>query len=225
MSLELEAQKREVLGRKVKLLRKQDLIPAELYGNGVENIHLSLKEGEFMEIYREAGENTIVNLAVGAEKRPVFIHDVQTDPLSGRILAADLYQVDLTKKTITHVPLTFVGESPLVESEGGILNRVLDEVEVEALPINIPHEIKVDVSVLDSFSKTIRVADLAGGADFEIKTDPETVVASISEPREEEKEVVVEELSPEDVQVAGKEKSEGEDGGDAVESEDDFKKS
>jgi large subunit ribosomal protein L25 len=216
MSLELEAQKREVLGKKVGLLRQQDIIPAELYGSGVENIHLSLREGEFMKIYREAGENTIINLTIGAEKRPVFVHDVQMDPISGRILAADLYQVDLTKKTTTHVPLTFVGESPLVESVGGILNRILDEIEVEALPINIPHEIIVDVSVLDSFDKTIRVADLIGGADFEIKTEPETVVANVSEPREEEKEIVGE-PSPEDVQVAGKEEPEGEEGEDTAE--------
>jgi len=210
MNLELEAQKREVLGKKVKSLRQQGLIPAELYGNNIENIHLSLKEGDLLRIYHEAGENTIVNLMVGGEKRPVFIHDMQIDPVGGKILAVDLYQVDLTKKTTAHVPLAFVGESPLTESVGGILNKVLDEVEVEALPTDIPHEIKVDVSVLDSFGKTIRVADLAGGASFEIKTEPETVVASISEPREEEKEEVVEELSPEDIEIAGKEKAEGE---------------
>ncbi|MDD5711119.1 MAG: 50S ribosomal protein L25 [Candidatus Colwellbacteria bacterium] len=224
MNLELEAQTREILGRRVASLRKQNIIPAELYGNGVENIHLSLKESDFLQIYREAGENTIVNLIVNGEKRPVFVHDVQTDPVSGRVLTADLYQVDLTKKTITHVPLTFVGESPLVESAGGILNKVLDEVEVEALPINIPHEIEVDVSVLDDFNKNIRVADLAGGKDFEIKTEPETVVASISEPREEEKEVV-EELSPEDVEVVGKEKPEGEEEEEGTEDKEDSGKS
>jgi large subunit ribosomal protein L25 len=212
MSLELEAQKREILGRGVKAIRRQGLIPAELYGNGVDNMHLSLDGGVFAKTFREAGENTIINLMVGSKKHPVFIHDVQMDPVSGKVLAVDLFQVDLTKKTTAHVPLEFIGESPLTETAGAILNKVLDEIEVEALPANIPHVINVDVSVLDSFGKTIRVADLAGGADFEIKTEPETVVASISEPREEEKEVV-EELSPEDVEVVGKEKSaeEGED--------------
>lgn len=218
MALELEAQKREMLGRGVKSLRRQELIPAELYGNGIENIHLTLKAGDFLRVYREAGENTIVSLMIGDDTRPVFIHDIQIDPVSGSILAVDLYQVDLTKKTTAQVPLTFTGESPLVESAGAILNKVLDEVEVEALPTNIPHEIAVDVSVLDSFGKTIRVADLVKGTNFEIKTEPETVVANLSEPREEEKEEVVEELTPEDVEVAGKEKPETEEG--AAERED-----
>jgi large subunit ribosomal protein L25 len=167
-------------------------------------MHLSLDENEFLRIYREAGENTIIDLIIGTEHKPVFIHDIQRDPVGGRVLAADLYQVDLTKKTTAHVPLEFVGESPLTE-EGGILNRALDEVEVEALPADIPHSIRVDISVLDAFGKTVVVADLAGGVNFKIKTEPETVIASISEPREEEKEVVAE-PSPEDVQVVGKEK-------------------
>ncbi|PIR98207.1 MAG: 50S ribosomal protein L25 [Candidatus Colwellbacteria bacterium CG10_big_fil_rev_8_21_14_0_10_42_22] len=217
MTLEIQAQKREILGKKTKTLRKNGLIPAELYGSGAQNEHLQIKEADFSRIYKEAGENTMINLVFGEETRPVLVHEVHINPVTDELLNIDFYQVDLKKKVTTHVPLEYVGESRAVEELGGILNKVLDEVEVEALPSDIPHEIKVDISVLDDFSKSITVADLKVGAKFEILTDDETVVASITEPREEEEELE-EELSPEDIEVEGEKKDRD---GETKEGEDD----
>ncbi|MBU2101591.1 50S ribosomal protein L25 [Patescibacteria group bacterium] len=211
MDLELEAQKREVLGKKVETLRESGFIPAELYGSGAENVHLSIKESDFTRVYKEAGENTMVNLTFGDQARPIFIHEVQIDPITENILAVDFYQVNLKEKTTANVPLEFVGESHAVEELGGILNKVLDEVEVEALPADIPHVIEVDISALDDFSKSITVADLVREAQFEIMNDPEVVVASVTEPREEEEEPI-EELSPEDVEVEGEKRDKGDEG-------------
>jgi len=169
-TLELKAEKRDILGKGVSALRDKGFVPAELYGSGVENVHLALGISDFEKVYKEGGENTIVNISFGSESRPVLIHDVQIDPVSQQVLAVDLYQVNLKEKIVTNVPLEFVGESHAVEELEGVLIKALDEVEIEALPMNIPHSIEVDISVLDDFSKSITVGDLKVDGDFLIKT-------------------------------------------------------
>ena len=191
-TLEIGAKKRTVLGKAVGSLREAGFVPAELYGSKVDNVHLELNEVEFGKIYKEAGENTIVNVKFDNELRPALIHEVQLDPVTQKVLAVDLYQVNLSEKIVTNVPLEFVGESNAIKELGGTLIRALDEVEVEALPMHIPHSIQVDISVLDDFTKSITVADLKIEGDFEIKTDPAAGVASISGPRGEEEETTSE---------------------------------
>ena len=206
MTLELKAQKREALGKTaLKGIREKGLIPAELYGNGIENAHLSLNKDEFSIVYKKGGENTIVNVDFGEDPRPVLIHDVHIDPVSLSVLAVDLYQVNLKEKITTSIPIEFVGESPAVENLGGTLIKTLEEIEIEALPMNIPQQVEIDISTLDDFHKSIHVSDLKAGADFEIKTDLETVIASVAEPREEEEEGV-DEMSVDDVEVEGEKK-------------------
>ncbi|KKU19122.1 MAG: 50S ribosomal protein L25 [Parcubacteria group bacterium GW2011_GWA1_47_11] len=208
-TLEIGAKKRTVLGKAVGSLREAGFVPAELYGSKVDNVHLELNEVEFGKIYKEAGENTIVNVKFDNELRPALIHEVQLDPVTQKVLAVDLYQVNLSEKIVTNVPLEFVGESNAIKELGGTLIRALDEVEVEALPMHIPHSIQVDISVLDDFTKSITVADLKIEGDFEIKTDPAAGVASISEPRVEEEEPTPE-VSIEDIEVEAKGKKESE---------------
>ena len=208
-TLNLDAKKRTVLGKAVKGLREAGFVPAELYGNDIDNIHLELNEVEFGKVYKEGGENTIVNVKFDSESRPVLIHEVHLDQVNQKVLAVDLYQVNLSEKITTNVPLEFVGESNAVVEMGGVLIRALDEIEVEALPMNIPHSIQVDISVLDDFTKSITVSDLKIEGDFEIKTDPATGVASVAEPRVEEVEPV-KEMSVEDIEVEAKGKRDSE---------------
>ena len=208
-TLELNAKRRTILGKGVESLREAGFVPAELYGSKVDNVHLELSEVEFGKVYKEGGENTIVNVKFDNESRPVLIHSVQFNPVDQKVLAVDLYQVNLTEKIITNVPLEFVGESNAVQELGGVLIKALDEIEVEALPMNIPYSIEVDISVLDDFTKSITVADLKVEGDFEIKTDPEAGVASVAEPRVEEEEPV-QEVSIEDIEVEAKGKKESE---------------
>lgn len=218
MDLELKTEKREVLGQKVEELREKGFIPAELYGKDIENVHLSIEKGEFTRVYREGGESTLIYVTFGNERRPTLVHDVQLDPVTGDVLAVDLYEVNMKEKISTNVPLEFVGEAPAIEAEGGVLITSLYEVEIEALPANIPHDIKVDLSVLDKIGKSIQVEDLLAGDRYEILTDKEITVASIAEPREEEEEPV-EEMSVEDIEVEGEKKEDeaGEDGQEASE--------
>jgi len=206
-TLELNAKRRTVLGKAVGALREAGFVPAELYGRGVDNIHLELSGVEFGKAYKEGGENTIVNVKFDSESRPVLIHNVQWDQVNQQVLSVDLYQVNLSEKIITNVPLEFIGESNAVTEMAGVLIKALDEVEVEALPMNIPHSIQVDISVLDDFTKSITVADLKVDGDFEITTDPATGVASVAEPRVEEVEPVAE-MSIEDIEVEAKGKKE-----------------
>ncbi|MCR4260977.1 MAG: 50S ribosomal protein L25 [Candidatus Colwellbacteria bacterium] len=207
-TLELNAKRRTVLGKAVGGLREAGFLPAELYGHKIDNIHLELNEVEFGKVYKEGGENTIVNVKFDNESRPAFVHAVQFDQVNQKVLAVDLYQVNLSEKITTNVPLEFIGESNAVKEMAGVLIKALDEVEVEALPMNVPHSIEVDISVLDDFTKSITVADLKIEGDFEIKTDPTAGVASVAEPRVEEEPVA--EINIEDIEVEAKGKKESE---------------
>src|SRR3989344_482016 len=154
--MELKVEKRDLLGKKVQSLRKQGLLPAELYGHGVANSHLSINTREFEKIYKEAGENTVINVTIDGSVKPVLIQDVQFHPVSGDIESVDFYEVRM------------------------------DEIEVEAFPADIPKKIVVDISVLKAVGDSIYVKDLSITGKFTIKVDPETVIASIAELEKEE---------------------------------------
>lgn len=209
---ELVAQKRDILGRKTKHLRKKGLIPAELYGHGIENVHLSVRKDAFVDVYKDAGEHAIVNVVIEGDKtRPVLINEVQIDSVSDEILSVDLHQVRMDEKVTTHVPIEYVGLSPAVEEKEGILVKVMDEIEVEALPADIPPSIVIDISQFTEIDQSIYIKDLPESDKYKIVADPDSVVASVSEQREEEEEPT-EELSPEDVVVEGEEKRAKEEG-------------
>ena len=205
--MDLQAKTRTILGKKVKSLRKEGLIPAELYGQGIENKHLSIPKKGFTKIYKEAGEHTIINLLIeGGEKIPVLISHAETHSTKDHFLTIDFHQVKMDELISTHVPVEFTGESPGVKS-GFMLVKVLEELEVEALPTSIPHAIEVSIEKLENPGDTIRISDITIPKDAKIHTDPETVIASLSE-LEEEEELPVAEESTEETDVAEGEKAE-----------------
>lgn len=187
--MELVVTKREKFGKSTKALRKSGLVPAELYGRGIANQHLSVSVKEFSKVFKEAGENTIVNIVIGNERHPVLIYGVDVDPISGEFRNADFYKVRMDEKIQTEVPLKFIGEPPAVREYGGILIKAMHEIEVEALPMNLPKEIEIDVSPLDELGKSIYVRDLKKIEGVEFLVEPETVIATV-------KEHVVEEEKP-----------------------------
>lgn len=203
--LELEVQKREILGKKVKSLRREGFIPAELYGHGVENLHLSVREKDFNKIYKEAGQNTVVNVKIGGLGKPTVIHDVEYHPLTGKVMSVDFHEVKMDEPLKIPVPIEMVGESPAVRDFHGILVKAMDEIEVEALPADIPSEIKVDISRLTELNQSIYVKDLPVTGKYKFLVDPQTVVVTVSEPVPEEV-APVEEIKPEEVVVEGEEK-------------------
>ncbi len=186
--MELTARKRSEGGKSVKLLRAEGLIPAELYGRGIENAHLIVEESEFRKVFREAGENTVIDLIVDGEKRKVLIHDVQRHYLKGTILHVDFYQIREDEKVTARVPLKFRGESPAVKEKGALLNKAITEVEVRALPGDLPKEIDVDLAALDEVDKSIYIRDLSIPRGVEVTLDPDTVVATAMEREPEQEE-------------------------------------
>lgn len=201
--MDIQVQKREILGKKVKILRNQGLIPAELYGHKIENQHIAVLEKDFVKAYKEAGESTIINLAVDGKKIPSLVYYVEVNPITQKFDHVDFYAVKMDEKIRTEVPFVFQGESPAVKA-GGVLIKPMKELEVEALPADLPPNIEVDLSGLVQIHDSIHVKDLNIGKNVRVLIEPETVVATIIEPAKEEEEQKP--ISVEDVKVESEEK-------------------
>lgn len=188
--MELAVQQRNTFGKQVKALRAQGLIPAELYGRGVENLHLVVPSRNFHKVYKEAGESMMINVVVEDKKIPVMIQEVGRDPVTDEVRHVDFYQVRLDEKISVAVPLVFTGEAPAVKT-GGVLVKAMHEIEVEALPHQIPHSISVDVSSLHEIGSSIYVNNLVVPEGVEVEPEGTTVVATITEKAKEEEEAPV----------------------------------
>lgn len=184
--LELNADTRVVMGSKVKTLRKSGYIPAVLYGKEQETLSLQVPAKEFVNVFRKAGESTLVYVNINNKIYPTIIHDVTRDPLTDEFLHADFYKVRLDEKIKTNVPVVFMGESPAVKDLGGIFIRNINELEVEAFPQDLPHEITVDISSLENFGDQILVKDIDLGTSVKIEAGVETIVATVQKPISEE---------------------------------------
>lgn len=186
--MELSVQPREVLGKKVKALRSEGLVPAEIYGRGVKNVHVAVPAKEFNKAFKEAGETTVITLHVGKDKHPVMVHDVMRDPLTHEIAHIDFHVVRMDEKVRAHVPVEFTGESLAVKAHGAVINKALAEIEVEAFPQDIPHAFVVDLGMLDELDKSVYVKDLTVPKGVTLDIDPETVIATATPPKVAEEE-------------------------------------
>jgi len=205
--IELRAQKREVIGKQVKQLRRQGLVPAILYGHRREPFLLQIEEPSLREVLERVGSHHLITLRVGDDQEPrmTLAREVQLDPITHALLHVDFYEVVMTEKITTEVPLVFISHSPVVERREGVLVRGLDSVEVECLPSNLIESIEVNLEDLAEIDQAILVGDLRVDADVEILTDKEEVVAQILPLRVEE---VVEEVVPSEVEIISREREE-----------------
>lgn len=192
--IELEATPREITGHKVHTLRSQGTLPAVLYGKGMDTLSLQVDTKQFEHVLRDAGESTLVYLKVGADQYPTIIHDVSRHPVSGETLHADFHKVRLDQKVKASVPVVFVGESPAVKHFGGIFVRNVNELEVEALPQNLPHEITIDISVLASIDDRILLGQVKV-ADAELTGNADDILAAV-QPAKTEAELEAELAAP-----------------------------
>jgi large subunit ribosomal protein L25 len=210
--IELKVQKRKVLGKKVKRLRREGIIPAVLYGHGIEPIPLQVEERELNRVLTRAGEHRLIALKIGRSRKRqrALIRDLQWDVITSRPLHVDFYAVVMTEKLTTEVPLIFVGEAPAVVQEGAILLQGLDMVEIECLPGDLIEAIEVDLSELKEVDQAIYVKDLRVPPTVTILTDGEELVAKVSwaAPKEEVEEEEVVPVAPEEVEVVAKGKEE-----------------
>lgn len=182
MDLKLKADVRKVLGRKVKNLRKDGIIPAHVFGHNIKTVHIQVDEKGFAKIWSEAGETSVIDLTVDGTKHPVLIRGVQSHPVTAKILHIDFYQVSLKEKVKVAVPLEIVGGAAAVEKKLGVLLTPLSEIEIEALPQNLPEKIEVDISKLENVGDAIHVKDLKIDREkIDVLQDPELIVANIGE--------------------------------------------
>ncbi|MEI8067603.1 MAG: 50S ribosomal protein L25 [Candidatus Shapirobacteria bacterium] len=211
---EIKAEIRTVLGRKVKLLRKEGLVPATVYGHKFESISIQMPQLALEKIYDEAGESALVHLIIDGKELPVLLRNCQYHPVTSNLIHIDCYKVNLKEKITTFVPIELIGESAAVKN-GNTLMSVTEEIEVEALPTNLPENITVDISVLEDLDSVVTVADLNIDREkVEVLTDAEQVVVKVEAPREEEEIVVEEEAAavevPATAQKTEEEKAESE---------------
>ncbi len=176
----LKANKRTVLGHKVKNLRKQGLLPANIYGKKVKSLTIEVVEKDFTSVFAKVGETGLVELTVGDEKKPVLVHNVAYNPVTGKPLHIDFFQVDLKEKVTAKVKLVTVGESPAVKDKVGVLLHILSEVEVEALPSDLPENIEVDISALSALDETLKVSDLKVSDKIKILTNPVSEIIKVA---------------------------------------------
>ncbi len=156
----LTAEKRVLLGRKLGRLRREGILPANIYGNNVDSLAVQIPLKVFMKVFEEAGETGLIDLMVDGEKRPVLVHDVSYDPVTDIALHVDFHQVNLKEEVTANVPVTVIGESPAEKQGIGTVVQVVNELEVSALPDQLPQEFIVDSSILTEVDQAITVADL-----------------------------------------------------------------
>lgn len=184
--MELKANSRTELGKKVRALRRAGFLPAVLYGEGATSQPIVVASGDFEKAYRGAGESTLVDLVVEGKIYPVLIHDLARDPLKGTPIHADFYAVRMDRQIRTKVPIEFFGESPAVKNEGAVLVKMLQEIEVEALPKDLHHELRIDLSSLVSLESKLLVCDILLPQGVKMLAEPHGIVALLEAPRSEE---------------------------------------
>jgi len=208
MALVLQAEKRDIFGKKLQPLRAQGKLPAVCYGAGSATQSIWIGVKDFVKVWKAAGESTIVELNLDGGTKNVIIQDTAFDPVTDEPLHADFFAVRMDKPITASVPLVFVGESPAVKNSDGVLVKVMHEVEVKALPGDLPHEISVDIGVLASFEEQITAGDLRLPNGVTLLTHAEEIVALV---RQQEAEEAPEKTRTiEDIEVVAKGKKEEE---------------
>ena len=191
---QLSATPRALTGRKVKQLRRQGLIPANLFGKKIDSIAVQVDTKQFTKLYDEVGETGIVEVAVGDKSYPCLIVGTASDPITGATLHIDFHNVSLKEKVTATIPVELIGEAPAVKELAGVVNQSLYELEVEALPTDLPEAFELNLSKLAAIGDNLTIKDLTVPEGVTIELDPETIIVSIAEPAPEE---VVEEAPAE----------------------------
>lgn len=181
----LKAESRTVFGKKLNKIRKQGLVPGNIYGPDFKSKSISVVYKDIIKIYKIVGETGVVYLSIDKENIPVLIKDIQKHPLTSTLLHIDFRKIDLLKKIEANVPVKTMGISEAVSQKAGVLLLQSDTILVEALPEDIPSHIEVDIAVIKEIGQEIKVSDLKKSDKYEIKTDAEKVIVSVVAHKEE----------------------------------------
>jgi len=211
--IELAAGTRDILGKKVRFLRRQGVTPVHVFGHGIKSLALQCDTVELRHALTEAGKTRLIGLKTGKAKKPtsVVVREIQKNPLTGELLHVDFYQVKMEEKIRVDIPIITVGEAPALKHKENILVHELNILHVECLPDNIPQDIEVDIGSLTEADDMIRVKDIVLDRKITVLNEPEQVVVRISaQPLEGIEEEAVEEVAeaPEAAVPAEEEKEE-----------------
>ena len=186
--LELEVSKREITGKKVRFLRREGTLPVNLYGSGIKSMPLQVDNKSVKQVLSQAGKTDLITLKIAGTKTPrkVLIREVQINRLTDELLHIDFYQVKMTEKIKTDVPLVFTGEAPVLKSnKNSSLLRLISALTIEALPDALPHSFEVDVSNIEDINQAIHVKDINLGEGVTLVGDPEQMIIKVTETRRE----------------------------------------
>jgi large subunit ribosomal protein L25 len=195
--IELKVADREILGKKVKHLRRQGITPVHVFGHGIDSLALQCDTRELERVLDQAGHTKLINLKLGKQKKPrtVVVREFDRDWRKGELVHVDFYQVKMEEKIRVEVPIVLLGEAPALKVKTNMLDHELPAFTVECLPANIPGSIEVDISSLTELGQAIRVKDITLDKDITVLNSPDLVVAKISlRPVEKVEEKVVEEV-------------------------------
>ncbi|MCH7746251.1 MAG: 50S ribosomal protein L25 [Chloroflexi bacterium] len=181
----LKVSQRTVVGKKVKALRRQGIVPVHVYGSGIDPLALQVDTQALSRILPRVGTNVPLSIEIEEQdgENICFVREVQRHPVTENVIHVDFFRVDVSQTTQAEVPITIVGVAPAVRDLNGTLMQPLQSVLVEALPMNIPVSIEVDISGLDNFDKALHVSDVTVDSRVTIVTNAEEMVARISAPR------------------------------------------
>jgi large subunit ribosomal protein L25 len=189
----IEAQKREIIGKKVKALRREGLLPAVIYGVGFEPQPITLDTKAVVKTLKVIGANTLVTIKLGKKEHLALVRDVQREVIKRDLLHIDFQAVSLEESITTTVPIVIVGEAPAVEAYDSVLSSALDELQIEAKAKDLPDSVTIDVSSLEEIGDNILVKDIVIPGDVSVLDDPEEIVIVASAPTLMEEEPEVEE--------------------------------
>jgi large subunit ribosomal protein L25 len=221
--LELEVSKREITGKKVRFLRRQGIVPANIYGHGIDSTSINVDAKSLKHLLAHAGKTALISLKIGDSKNPVrvLVREVQRNPINDDLFHVDFYEVKATETIKVDVPLVFVGEAPVLKKvKNSSIFHLIDSLHIEALPDDLPHSFEVDVSHLEELDQTIHIKDITIGRGITLLSDPEQMVVKTAEAKKEVEvvpEVVEAEVTEEVEGVAAEAEAEAKAKGEAEE--------
>ncbi len=184
----LKAEKRVLLGSKVKKLRRLGTIPANVFGHTIESQAIQVSEVEFNRVYKQAGETSLIWIKIEGEdkERPTLVKALTNNPVTGQKYHIDFHQVNLKEKVTANIPVELVGEAQMVKDGLAIIDLNLHEIEVEALPTDLPESVDFDISLLKEIGDSLKVGDVKLSSEVTVLTDPEMTVVALGALQKEE---------------------------------------
>jgi len=178
--IELELQNREILGKKVRFLRNQGVVPVHLFGHNLDSQALQGEAATLNKVISQAGKTRLIDLKLSSSPKThsVMVKEVQKDPIRGNLLHVDFYQVNMAEKIKVEVPVVITGDSPALKIRENMLFQTLNSLSIECLPDKMPDKIEVDISEIKEVDQTIHVKDISL-PDISIMNDPDLVIVKV----------------------------------------------